>query len=73
MLLFASSIIDLTTFIVVLALIENEGGAVTTNEILSESSCINAWPNNEAKSSQESPTPGNACLSISDALEVPFS
>ena len=73
MLLSAPSIIELTTFIVVLALIENEGGAVTTNETLSESSWINALPNHEAKSSQESPTPGNTCLIISDALEVPFS
>ena len=73
MLLLASSSMVLTKFIVVLALIENEGGAVTTNDTLSESSCINAWPNNEAKSSQESPTPGNTCLIISDALEVPFS
>jgi hypothetical protein len=66
-------IIDWTTFIVVLAFIENEDGAVTTRDTLSASCIFTASAMIAARSKHcEFDNSGKPLLIMGTALEVPF-
>ena len=73
MFLSAPLIIDCTTFMVVLALIENDGGAVTTKDTLSASPEVIAFSRSDTSSAQSGfDNSGQPFFIIGTALAVPF-